>query len=243
MTKLLTGAAARPFPMVILMGIMTLFNVALVAWRLHYIQYDFGQINSLSDVARYRGNPTFFFLLWNLFLAWIPFWVALRLEKWASSPLRAVAGLALWLVFLPNAPYLITDLLHLRPQLPVPFWYDVLMIFSFGWTGLLLGFLSLQEVRRFLEKRLPAWQVYGLEFVFIFLCGLGVFIGRFQRYNSWDVLADPLGLVKDVAGVLLHPFVHLDQLGLAVVLSILIFLGHWLFRAIIAGYAPNPPQG
>lgn len=211
---------------------MTLFNFALVAFRLDYINYDLGQINSVYDLARYRGQYTFFFLIWNLFLAWIPFWIALSLEKISKSKIMAVIGLISWLLFFPNAPYIITDLLHIKPRFPVPLWYDVMMIFSFGWTGLLLGFFSLMEVHKYLEKRLPIWASNSLVYSSILLCGLGVFIGRFQRYNSWDILANPFALFEDVLSVVLHPMAHLQTFGIAIVLSVLMLLGYWTLEVL-----------
>lgn len=215
-----------------LLSLMTLFNFALIFYRLEYIQYDFGQINSFYDLAKFRGKPTFLFLIWNLFLVWVPFWIAISLEKLSKSKIMTVLGLITWLLFFPNAPYLITDLLHLKPSFQVPFWYDVMMIFSFGWTGLLLGFLSLMEVQQFLEKRLPFWLSNTLILLSILLCGLGVFIGRFQRYNSWDVISNPFALIEDVLTVILHPIAHIQTFGIAIVLSVLMLLGHWTFSVL-----------
>ncbi len=216
-----------------MLSLTTLFNFALVGFRLIYIDYDFSQIECFYDLARFRGKQTFFFLIWNLFLAWVPFWIAMSLEKISKSKILVMIGLISWLIFFPNAPYIITDLLHLKHRFPVPFWYDLMMIFSFGWTGLLLGFMSLMEVQKFLEKRLPTWLCNVLISISILLCGFGVYIGRFQRWNSWDVLVNPLDLTKDILMVLYDPLSHIKTFGIAIVLSVILFLGHWTFLILI----------
>lgn len=209
-----------------LLALSTLFNFALLGFRLIYIEYDFSQIESFYDLARFRGKQTFFFLIWNLFLAWVPFWIAISLERLAYSRVLLALGLICWLLFFPNAPYIITDLIHLKYRAPVPFWYDLMMIFSFGWTGLLLGFLSLLEVQMVLEKRLNQWLANSLVGISILLCGLGIYIGRFQRWNTWDVLANPFDLMEEVISVLLHPLSNIKTLGIAIIFAVLIFLGH-----------------
>ena len=94
---------------------------------------------------RRSHGPAYRFLDWNLFLAWIP--LALALAALASSRhgrgfLTFVLGI-LWLLFFPNAPYMLTDFIHLRQSPTTPLWYDGLMISSFAWTALLLGLVSL----------------------------------------------------------------------------------------------------
>src|SRR5688572_2696654 len=100
------------------------------------------------------GNLKGIFLVWNLFLAWIPFIIAFlvsrRLEK-ISLPTLCIC-LFVWLLFLPNAPYLITDLIHLRPRDGIPLWYDAVIFFLFAFHGLLLGLLSTLFIHEIFEK-------------------------------------------------------------------------------------------
>lgn len=134
----------------IVLSLCTILNLALVFYRIYYTGFDIGQINTIGDIAHTR-SATFMFLVWNLFLAWIPYLLSLSLSQFSKFK-RAIPLLAIWLVFLPNAPYLVTDLLHVRHHPPVPYWYDTVMLFSFAWTGLLLGFISMMDVQHFLEK-------------------------------------------------------------------------------------------
>lgn len=165
----------------------------------------------------YMGQSYFMFMLWNLFLAYIPFLVSslfidrpmLIDKKFLFIPLAL-----LWLVFIPNTFYMITDLFHLNEPHAMPLWFDTLLIVSFSWNGLLLGIISVQQMesvmRIFLGKYTAAIFLYPV----FFLNALGVFIGRFLRYNSWDVITDPLGLVKDIVILVLHPFHFVSAWGM-----------------------------
>lgn len=222
----------RPSRLFFLLTLTTLFNFGLLAFRLDFIQFDFTKIENIHDLARHRGIPTFMFLVWNLFLAWIPFWLSLLLEKVSFSKILTGICLLFWLLFLPNAPYIVTDLLHLKFRPPVPFWFDLMLIFSFAWTGLLLGFASLLKVQQFLSKSFPKFIVTGFTTTAIFLCGFGVYIGRFQRWNSWDIFANPFALMMDMMEVLWNPLAYVNTLGIAVVLSILLGLGFLTLKTL-----------
>ena len=141
------------------------------------------------------------FLAWNLFLAWIPFVLALaaygRHRRGAS--LGGIAPLAfLWLLFFPNAPYLVTDLFHLRRELLAPLWFDVLVFGTFAWAGLLLGFVSLHLMQS-IARRAFGWVAsWALVLVALGLASFGIYLGRFLRWNSWDLFAEPGRLLGDV---------------------------------------------
>lgn len=144
----------------------------------------------------YTGSNRYLSLIWNLFLAWIPFILAYmafilswrRLLVYLVIPVFAF----LWLIFFPNAPYILTDLQHLS-QLPAlaPIWYDVIMLVWFSWTGMLLGIVSLnmmQEIVRREFSRLLGWLFF---LIVSGLSGVGVYFGRFIRLNSWDIFSAP----------------------------------------------------
>jgi len=219
----------KQYQVFLLLSLSTLFCFALLGFRLHYIDYDLSQLNSARSVANNRGIPSFIFLVWNLFLAWVPYWISLSLKKMEDRKANNwIVGLLLgsWLVFFPNAPYILTDLLHLQNRHPVPHWYDLMLIASFAWTGLMLGFASLSVVQDFLRKRMKTWKAWSLIILAIGLCGFGVFLGRFQRWNTWDILTNPMSLVEDLGHILLHPVQFANQLGLAIVLSVFLLLGY-----------------
>ena len=226
MNKLL---ANRRLSLLLLLVLTTLFDFSLVAYRLIFIGYDLSLLSDPVAMYRHRAIPTFLFLVWNLLLAWLPlcFALLLRLSARRRWPILAAVGvLSLWLLFFPNAPYIVTDLLHLRERPPVPLWYDVLMIFSFAWTGLILGFWSLIEVHQYVERRMGsavAWPFVSLALV---LGGIGVYLGRFQRWNSWDLFTNPFHLFADIARALWHPTAHLSTFGLAFVMAGLLVLGY-----------------
>jgi uncharacterized membrane protein len=153
----------------------------------------------------YSGTLSYIFFAWNLFLASIPFLLSRRLKRYDKLTKSSFLLLAAWLLFLPNAPYVITDIFHFRERYPVPKWYDLLIVISAGWNGLCLGFTSLMQVEQFLSKFLDKIKVQALVFCFMFLCGYGIYIGRFMRYNSWDIVSDPLQLISESMQHVLFP--------------------------------------
>ncbi len=159
----------------------------------------------------YAGNWAHVGLLWNLFLAWIPMLSALAAYNLARSGMRrvwlfVVPCLAVWLLFLPNAPYLLTDILHLRLRDIVPLWYDLILLVAFAWTGAFLGMVSLYLMQSLVQRRAGALAGWLFTVTAIGLCGFGVYLGRFVRWNSWDVLTSPRAILFDVWVKLRHPY-------------------------------------
>lgn len=142
------------------------------------------------------GSGEYAFLIWNIFLAWIPLGMAYAANSfsWNRKSLLFVMPFAamLWLLFFPNAPYILTDLKHLGvPREHIPIWFDVLLLLWFSWTGLSLGIVSLfmmQDIVRREFGRITGWIFVGGVGV---LASLGIYIGRFLRWNSWDVIFNP----------------------------------------------------
>lgn len=155
----------------------------------------------------YCGELSYLFLIWNLFLAWIPLLLVNYLKRIPIIQIwKRVVLVVLWLIFLPNAPYILTDLFHLREQENSPFWFDWLLLISFGWTGLLVGFMALQymeyELRQVLRNKGRLGRIVHDLFVplMMILCAYGVYLGRYQRTNSWEVVTNPFGVMKDILG-------------------------------------------
>ena len=156
------------------------------------------------------GSMDYIFLLWNLFLAWLPLIMAYAVSSFASRrryvALTVLPAAALWLLFFPNAPYILTDLVHLRhPRPDVPLWFDTLLINWFAWTGLLLGIVSLFLMHNVVRKAFG--RIAGWIFVFIVgtLCSVGIYIGRFLRWNSWDVIFHPAARLGDILHYAANP--------------------------------------
>lgn len=150
------------------------------------------------------GNWWFFIMLtWNLFLAWFPLGVVLVLRDLRQSGFTnkwlLAGGLSGWLAFLPNAPYIITDLFHIKNVDQPLLWFDTMSLFVFALTGLLVGLYSILIVHRIVRSLVGSWLTWGLIFSSQILSGFGVYLGRFGRWNSWDVLTNPTALAMAIA--------------------------------------------
>ncbi|MBL8079165.1 MAG: DUF1361 domain-containing protein [Anaerolineales bacterium] len=158
---------------------------------------------TLSDTTEYA------FLIWNLFLAWIPLGMAYAVsfaKKRRHVLLTAPFAAFLWLLFFPNAPYILTDLQHLsRPHSGVPVWFDMLLINWFAWTGILLGVFSLFMMHDIVRRIIGRWAGWVFVIAVSTLSGLGIYLGRFLRWNSWDLLFHPLELVGNLIQYALNP--------------------------------------
>ena len=150
------------------------------------------------------GSGRHCFLAWNLFLAWLPLLFAMA-ASWCMRHRPGRPGLwvgcaGAWLAFFPNAPYILTDVVHLRPESLRNYWADLVLILVFALTGLVLGFLSLFMMQREVAKR-TGWK-FGWGFVagVALLNGFGIYAGRFFRWNSWDLVLSPASLWEDLSG-------------------------------------------
>jgi uncharacterized membrane protein len=164
------------------------FTMLLLAFRIMYTQ-----------------ELTYIFYVWNTILAIVPLWFSRKLVRQSSINRNAIILLVCWLLFFPNAPYIITDIFHYEERVPIPKWYDLLIVISAAWNGLLLGIVSLMQVETFLSLHLKKQWVTLSIFASLLLCGYGVFIGRFLRFNSWDILTKPQNILFSSAHQLLHP--------------------------------------
>ncbi len=176
----------------------------MVVGRLYFNRYILQPLGSTDNVLWTPGYE-FLFLVWNLFLAWIPYLAALYISSSVrkdSSWFMVLPALLVWFFFLPNAPYLITDLKHLHYRPPVPFWYDIVMLFSNAITGLMLGLVAVYEVHESLKCWLSVKKVNLAIVGSIMLSGFGIWLGRFQRFNSWDVITRPGHLLNETLAAL-----------------------------------------
>lgn len=172
----------------------------------------------------------FSFLVWNLFLAYVPYGITLYLQTNPKKKYLSytwVPILAVWLLFLPNAPYITTDLQHLRHSSGHWVYFDVLLVLSYALYALWIFYLTLRDMQRlFFERWLGKYAQY-LVFILCFLTAFGIYLGRVLRWNSWDILSNPSGLIGDVWSLLRHPFDHggawLFILGYSLFLSLVYF--------------------
>jgi len=162
-------------------------------------------------------------LVWNLFLAWLPFAFALVAYDGYRRGGRLPALLlpaALWLAFLPNAPYLVTDYMLLREIEGMPVWFDVVMLTSFAWTGLVLGFVSVYLIQSIARRRAGAVAGWAVALGSLGLSGLGIYLGRVLRWNSWDLAVQPTAVLADVAERLQSPKLIGMSLAMAAFLTL-----------------------
>lgn len=183
----------------------------------------------------YTGTYYFVFLNWNLFLAFIPWavtsWISIHPE-WQKKPLLVIILLASWLLFFPNAPYILTDLFHLRLRTRMPVWYDMSMIMAFAWAGLMFGLLSLRDIEIILKKKIKPVIVKFISVFLIFLGSFGVYIGRYLRYNSWDIFRQPETIISDIGKRVIYPMDYLDTWGMTIVLGLFLSLVYFSFDII-----------
>lgn len=177
------------------------------------------------------GSWHYRWLVWNLFLAWVPFGASL-LTEWLrvrrpERPWRLLAPALLWLAFLPNAPYIVTDLMHLGHRAdPWLYWYDVIMVVAVAWTGCVLGAVSLGIMQGIVAHYLGRGTGWLFVLVSAGLCGFGIYVGRFHRWNSWDLLFNPMLLLRDLATVFLHPLQHPRPWALCALFASFVLVGY-----------------
>jgi len=178
----------------------------------------------------YSGSLFYMFLIWNLFLAFVPFAASMvinhRKEKSGVFTFSALFGF--WLLFFPNAPYILTDMVHLKYRHGVPFWYDMILLLSFAWNGLLLGYISLFKVQDVLEYKFGKKIAWAGVITSIILSAFGVYIGRYMRWNSWDVITNPVSLFKELSHTIVHPFANIQVWGMTTVLSLFLMFGYFV---------------
>ena len=169
------------------------------------------------------GDLTYLFLVWNLFLAFIPFAISewlLTLERFAQRIRKLAIVLFIWLLFIPNSFYILTDLFHLDKFDSAPKWFDLLLIFSFAWNGIVLGIVSIRRTEVILESISGRRFSLLIIFIVMWLNAFGIYIGRYLRFNSWDIIAQPFSLFKEMFEVLFHPLRNKMEWGMIAVYAV-----------------------
>lgn len=210
---------------IIALVILVVWDFLLIAYRIHL-----------------SGRAWFLFYGWNLFLAVIPF-IAAQLAVQASggkqrwmAPIWALASL----LFLPNAPYIITDLFHLHERAEMPLWFDTLTMFSMAVSGLVFFYLALFDLRTIAVERLGLWwSELGTGLVCL-LCGFGIFLGRYMRFNSWDAVSNPDDLFYGISGQLINSSIRTRTWGVTILYGAFLFMGYWVIKLLnFRTFAPS----
>ena len=174
------------------------------------------------------GNITYLFLLWNLALAWVPMLISCLLNYGHRRNMQAPAGnlvlFGVWFLFFPNAPYIVTDLIHLSPRYPIPVWYDLMVIVFNAWTGFALAVCSLYQMQALIARRFGRPWGWALAAVTIPATGLGIYIGRFLDWNSWDIMLEPTTIVRNVVADLLNAPNDPTAVAVSILFSVLLGL-------------------
>jgi uncharacterized membrane protein len=187
----------------------------------------------LAARMRLSHSPAYMFLVWNLILAWAPYcWSLAAAALYRRRPAawwRLPAPAALWLLFFPNAAYLVTDFVHLRPQAPIPLWFDLGLIAAFALSGCFLAVASLRTMQALVATylgRIASWlfvaTIFGLN-------GLGIYLGRFLRWNSWDLFFEPRAVLSDALTILVHPIENRQASGVICMFGALLLVCYAMF--------------
>ena len=189
--------------------------------------------------VRLKITHSFFylFLVWNLFLAMIPFFITTYMKtfKQLKKP-RLYFLLLIWLLFLPNAPYLLTDFIHLRLSPTEWLGFDSLMIAIFAITGFAFYVISIKEMRPVLLQQFNQKIVSNCIVILPFLVSFGMYLGRVLRWNTWDILHKLFSLFSDVLALIIDPLENIDAWLFTLFFGLFLKLGYWCFENYLFGY-------
>lgn len=206
------------FELSMLLGLMSIFCFAVLAFRLQH-----------------TGTKMYIFLCWNLFLAFIPWAMSsfvVMSQKLRKRKIVLLGLLAVWILFFPNSPYILTDLFHLRTKSAMPVWFDLILVLSFAWTGLVYGFVSLSDIENLLSQKFNRFVTSSLIIFLLFLSSFGIYLGRYLRWNSWDIIQKPAALFGDITERFVDPFSHPRTWGMTILMGILLNAMFWSIRFI-----------
>jgi uncharacterized membrane protein len=180
------------------------------------------------------GKVTYVFLVWNLILAFIPYVISeglLRVDL-KDKRLIFIALSFLWLMFFPNSPYIMTDLFHLKPKTGAPFWYDLMLLLSYSFNGFFLGFLSLLSMEKMVANYFGLRISHFFTFLSLIACSIGVYVGRYLRWNSWEVFTKPFSLLQELQDQDFYPVQDSDILKFTGVFSAFLVINYLILKKI-----------
>ena len=195
-----------------------LFCVSLSFYRVYYTQKNF-----------------FLFLNWNLLLALVPYLLSSILisnKFLRNSKIAFVIVLLVWILFFPNSPYIFTDLFHIKVRKIIPIWYDLVLILPFAFTGILFGFKSLYHLVKISSPYINL-KIQNISIVFLFfLSSYGIYLGRFLRWNSWDLMNEPFKLLNDIGEHIVNPSENASVWGMTIIMGLFLNMLYWSLKIL-----------
>jgi len=181
------------------------------------------------------SNTAFLYILWNIFLAFIPFIISsilvLRTNKNNISKIFFVAGLILWFLFLPNAPYVITDFIHLGRIHAVPIMFDIFVLFTSAWVSLLMGLYSLVNIEKIFLLRFTKKVTNIVMVLIILFASFGMYLGRYLRFNSWDFFVSHNYLITSIMKIVKEPNSNENMYAYTSLFFIFIYISFISFKS------------
>lgn len=181
------------------------------------------------------GNNTFIYIFWNIFLAFVSFFISsillLNTDKENIIKPLFIIGFILWILFLPNAPYVVTDFIHLGRIRAVPVMYDMFLLFSAAYASLLLGLYSISHMEKILLLKFTKKITNILILIIILFTGFGVYLGRFLRFNSWDFFINHNSLVTSIWKISTESNGYANVFGYTLLFFIFIYVSYLSFKS------------
>jgi len=206
------------------------FRISKINWLL-ILSLSFTFLLLLIRIV-ITNTITYSFYFWNIFLALVPFVFSYKLSKHEKIDRVSVLLFICWLLFFPNAFYILTDIFHYKERHSAPKWYDLILVFSATYNGLLLGVFSLLQVEIFLKKVFtPIKKTIAVVSILI-LSSYGIYIGRYLRYNSWDIVTNPDDVLFTTAHYFIKPWQHIYAWGFIVLFTMLLAIIYFSFKNI-----------
>ncbi|RYY70776.1 MAG: DUF1361 domain-containing protein [Chitinophagaceae bacterium] len=192
----------------------------------------------------YSGTGMYIFLGWNIFLAWLPYVLSLQLKFYrAKEKWKQLFILGSWLLFFPNALYIVTDLVHLRDESSMPWWFDAMLLFAAAFAGLLMAFVSLRNTERYLGSVFNIKTVQAITFCLLFLGSFGVYLGRFERFNSWNIVNNPLELGFNIIASIVNPIDNVKVWAITVLFTAVYSLLYYCIKILPRAFSENNNTG
>lgn len=167
---------------------------------------------------------SYIFLAWNLFLALIPWWISNYLKQNKSLQLKHVPLFGIWLLFIPNSPYILTDLFHLKPRPYLPLWFDLVLVLSFALIGMIVFLKSLKDMLSILKVYVSPMLFTLITPVIFWLIAFGLYLGRYLRFNSWNVVNHPFQLMRQSFDILFEK----DTIGFTLIFSVFMWFLYYI---------------